>query len=263
MHKLEKRCRQHLDCFASLGDTTYTPDGPLTYIDNGSDILAVAHLDYVDWTIPRWSRRRRTIYCPQLDDRLGVHMILDRLPEFGVNVDILLTDSEEIGRSTAQYFKPPKDYNWMFQFDRAGLDCVLYEYDNRETRAQLAQHGWSTSYGAFSDICYLNDLECIGINFGCGYHDQHSRYCYAQLIDIETSLERAASFYHRFRDTPMPWDDWEYTGAVFRRTKDAPRLEYFADDDETEGIMFDDCQWCGGWKPLCDCEGIAHQMGWS
>src|SRR5687767_14937641 len=120
---LIKRCNDPIEAFASLGESYTTKDGPLTYIDRGGSVLAVAHLDWVMRRKPMLSKQG-IIQCPQLDDRLGVWVILDVLPAIGVQVDVLLTDSEEVGASTAGYFIPKKDYNWVFSFDRAGMDVV-------------------------------------------------------------------------------------------------------------------------------------------
>lgn len=166
--RLIQRCTDPIEKYREYGDTIDTPDGPLTYIDNGGDTLAVVHLDWVMWSKPRYNRKAHRITCPQLDDRLGLWCLLDLLPSLGVKSDILLTDSEEIGRSTARYFDTPKRYNWMYQFDRRGVDTVLYEYDSEENRERLEEHGLACGDGSFSDICMLSHLGCSGWNVGTG-----------------------------------------------------------------------------------------------
>lgn len=191
--RISKLCQRPKEDFARLGATIETQDGPLTYIDNGSKILAVAHLDTVGHTTPTWSGD--TVYCPQLDDRLGVWTLLDLLPSLGcVPFDILLTDSEEVGHSTAQYFTPERQYNWMFSFDRAGTDAVMYEYEDDEAIDLVTTYGWRASWGSFSDICSLDFLGIKGFNFGTGYHDQHTTKCSANIRDTIRSAELFVDF---------------------------------------------------------------------
>ena len=137
--------------------------------------------------------------CTQLDDRLGAWVLLDILPKMGIHCDILLTDSEESGQSTAKYFTDTDRYNWIFEFDRAGTDVVLYEYKTDQLCELLEGYGFQIGYGSFSDICFL-DPEVSAINFGVGYHRQHTRHCYARLRDTEAMVNRFAQFYSDQKD---------------------------------------------------------------
>ena len=100
--KLYNTLTAEIDCFEQFGDVKHTEHGPLIYQDNGADILAVAHLDYVKFNPSPKYRKNKILKTPQLDDRLGAHVILNVLPNLGVKTDILLCDSEEIGQSTCQ-----------------------------------------------------------------------------------------------------------------------------------------------------------------
>jgi hypothetical protein len=103
LRQLRKRCKM----------TKYPGDqiSPgLWYTDNGSNILGVAHLDYVPQTTHFGSVRivpghYSIVYSGQLDDRLGVYTLLDLLPQCGLDFDILLTTDEERCMSTAQDFR--------------------------------------------------------------------------------------------------------------------------------------------------------------
>jgi len=168
------------NCKPNLYDTKH---GPLLHLDRDSQVLGVAHLDTVDlnedYIRQNPSRKRESAYvlnCPQLDDRLGAWVLLSVLPAFGVETDILLTDSEEIGQSTAQYFseKCDKEYNWIYSFDRAGSDVVLYQYETPELVEKLESIGFSVGMGSYSDIAYMEGLGISGFNFGAGYHRQHT-----------------------------------------------------------------------------------------
>jgi hypothetical protein len=68
------------------------------------------------------------VFNVKLDDRLGVYTCLIICGR-GLKFDVLLTEDEEIGQSTASFSETNKDYNWMFQFDRQGVQTVMYQYE--------------------------------------------------------------------------------------------------------------------------------------
>ena len=178
------------------------------FIDNGADILAVAHLD-VSPAIKQYRKSffvsKRKIFNPSLDDRLGAYLICDVLPKLGLKYDILLTENEEIGMSTASDFKPEgKNYKWMFQFDRHGSDVVLYQYSDLETKEILTEAGFTIGIGSFSDICNLDHLGCKGFNVGTGYNNEHTRLCYADLNVTSKMVNTFINFYNLNRDLSMP-----------------------------------------------------------
>jgi len=188
--------------------------------------LAVGHLDYVDFKKPKIKKQYKNtlIYdCPQLDDRLGVWVILDQLKKAGIKCDILLTDSEEDGQSTAQYFKPPKQYNWMMEFDRQGGGTAMYDYEDQTTRDLVREYDYDVDHGSFTDLCELYHLKCKGFNFGVGYHRQHTDKCYANLSETFDSLRKVQSMYRDWSDTYLehkevskPIGYTGYTSNVYR-----------------------------------------------
>ncbi len=190
--------------------------------DNGADILAVAHLDTVQSTdhfYELFVGGQRWVLNPKLDDRLGVYVILDYLPLYGLNYDILLTEGEETGRSTAGDFVPPegKQYNWMFQFDRMGEDVVMYDYSCIELRGYLERHTFKVGIGSFSDICKLEELGCKGFNVGVGYENYHSLWAIANLAILKRQILRFLSFYVEMHGIRLPhekrvWSGRQYTG---------------------------------------------------
>lgn len=107
----------------------------LHYRDNGSNVLAVAHLDSVQphtaCTVVGTAAGPLAL-SGVLDDRLGAYVILEMLPRLGVTTDWLLTTDEEMGESTAAEFSSEKPYHWTFQFDRGGTDVVMYDYETPE-----------------------------------------------------------------------------------------------------------------------------------
>lgn len=202
VRQLEFRCKQN---------SKQLLDGKrYKFIDNGGSVLAVAHVDvHPGIRNPKFFVRkgRNVVFSPALDDRLGVYILLDLLPELGIKVDVLLTDDEEIGRSTASMFTGEKQYNWMFQFDRRGTDVVMYQYDTPELRQLLEGFDFEVGFGSFSDICYLDHLGCAGFNFGTGYYNEHSMQCYANLRHLTDQLNRFERFFARMSEVELIYTD--------------------------------------------------------
>lgn len=239
------------------------------FIDNGADILAIAHLDSVagggHFDMVDFAGKRR-VFSPNLDDRLGAYVIIDLLPKYGVKYDLLLTTGEERGMDTAQFFKSKKQYKWMFEFDRTGTDAVMYMYKDPETTKLVESYGWDTAHGSMSDISYLEQLGCKGFNFGVGYHDYHSVYAYADLPETAWSVQNFLRFYAEQKDTFLPhvktpaytsyrqpaygqqpvnqpfgWDDDYYpypTGSNFRSSGN----NYTKKDDEDWKLVADEVE---------------------
>lgn len=176
------------------------PDDFYFYQDNGADVLAVAHLDTVGYSNERGAHYVETeagtvVFSRALDDRLGAYTILDVLPKLGITVDVLLTVGEESGQSTAAYFTPPKQYDWMIEFDRGGTDVVLYQYDDKDMRDRVRACGAYVGQGIFSDISYLDHLGCKGANWGVGYQDYHGPRAHAYLEDYFSMIDHWQVFY--------------------------------------------------------------------
>src|SRR5688572_4953131 len=154
------------------------------YQNNNSRILGVAHLDTV-LSMNHFYRLKvnqdQIVLNAQLDDRLGAYTLLHLLPSMGLKYDLLLTEGEEMGLSTAAHFKTDKQYNWMFSFDRKGTDVVMYQYESKPLTAALESSKFKIGIGSFSDIAFLDHLGCKGFNVGTGYHGEHSTMCYANM----------------------------------------------------------------------------------
>ena len=222
----------------------YNKDTKSFFKDNDSKILGVAHLDSVckpTHFTPVVLPHRELIFSPTLDDRLGAFLLLDHLPKMGIKFDVLLTTDEEIGRSTADLFETSKKYNWMFQFDRAGNDLVMYDYETPELEKMMKKMGWKVGQGMFSDISELEHLGCKGFNFGVCYDDYHSYNAYADLTALKQVIKRFKTFYdkvagihfphtastsgyprswHRPSDHGYPYDDYEYGSWKYKADED-------------------------------------------
>lgn len=199
LDQFEKRCRMNIVDFEAEGEVTMNRNG-LRHIfkDRGADILAVAHLDTVQ-SQKRFSVDGMTVYSPQLDDRAGVFTIMDLLID--LDYDILLTEGEETGQSTAQFFRTDKKYKWMFEFDRTGYDCVMYQFDTPFLRRRLENVGIKPGNGSFSDIAYLGHLGCSGINMGVGYYNYHSLDSWLRLDHLLYQAGLFRQFYKENKNT--------------------------------------------------------------
>ena len=209
--RLEQVCGMRVEDFACYGESVATSEGNYIFRDRGERVLGVAHLDTV-LSGTRFTCDGDRVFSPALDDRLGVYLLSDLLPLFGVKFDLLLTDGEERGCSTARWFVPPRRYRWMFSFDRAGTDVVMYQYDTPANRRLLHRAGFRVGVGSYSDIADLDFLGCAGFNFGCGYHRQHKPDCHADLGETREMVVRFVRFWRRARRDHLPhkrveWSD--------------------------------------------------------
>jgi hypothetical protein len=224
---LEKRCNMSINEYKSLGEVTLTPDDSYIYIDNGSDILAVAHLDTVKqerhFHHLTLGDNQEYIFSPALDDRLGVYIILDVLPQLGIKVDVLLTDNEERGQSNAYHFKTKKNYRWLFQFDRAEVnDVAMYDYLSQKYVDIFSKYGLSAVSGSYTDIRDMTHLQRIGFNFSVGYdmRECHSLFSHAKIRDILACIGSFVRFYddnknkrHVYKERKIKAQKWQSSGS--------------------------------------------------
>lgn len=218
---LKQVCLSPIESFYSLGDVTETRDGVYIYRENPkAKILGVAHLDSVldlNHFYKLELGKDTVVFNAQLDDRLGVYILLDVLPKMGIQFDLLLTEGEETGRSTAAYFESSKQYNWMFSFDRHGDDVVMYQYDDKSLRDDLIKAKCRPAEGSFSDICFLYHLGIRGMNFGTGYENEHSNFCYANINTTVAQIKRFHHFYTMFQDKRYTYDQKTVNWSKFTR----------------------------------------------
>lgn len=214
------------------------PDGTprfYYYLDNGADILAVAHLDHVQPDATAHvvdTAAGPLVTSGALDDRLGAYVILELLPRLGVTCDWLLTTDEEIGGSTADEFDTLKHYHWMIEFDRGGSDVVLYQYETEALVDLVEASGADVGVGSYSDIAVLEHLGCAGLNWGVGYQDYHSARSHAWLEDTFRMVGRFLRFHRANAGTYLehgPVDPDAYWGDDDGPVD--PDL-YWGDDDE-------------------------------
>ncbi len=171
------------------------------FIDNGGDILFVAHVDTVlPPKIKKHTKKR--LHASGLDDRLGCLLAY----ELGMKlqVDILLTDDEEKCQSTAQYHIC-KNYNWVVEFDRAGDDVVTYENNSYAFNQVLLKY-WNIGFGSYSDIFDLPTTACC-FNLGIGYQYAHSKNSYVDLKILKSQIEKFMVFYEKYSTVKFVADE--------------------------------------------------------
>jgi hypothetical protein len=248
-NRLMKHCQRSKESyFEQYRDYVYNGEsGRYIYIKRGGSLLAVAHLDCVkedniQSSIIRYpdSLEGIGVNSLALGDRLGVYIITELLPKFGVtNYDILLTENEEIGYSSAIEFNTDIEYNWMFEFDRHGTGtAVMYRYDNPEIVGKLRTHGIFREYGSFSDISFLEGLGITGVNFGCGYNLEHSEDCHVFKDDILICVKGFVSFWKQYHNEKMPYTfkpvaRYNYNNFNYGKNDGYYLNDNFNEDDDT------------------------------
>ena len=224
------------------GGRADTPDGPLYFHDHGARVLGVAHLDTVLQARP--VKSGPYVFAPQLDDRLGVYCLLNLLPTMGINLDVLLTTGEEHCRSTARHFQGR--YNWVVEFDRAGTDCVFYQYGVKAWQ-KVWRRAFHIGQGSYSDIASL-DLGVCCANLGIGYHNQHSRYCHANLEDTRKQLSKFALLYRQYEAREFPYSEiWDRPRAL-KTLRALPARQDWARWQDDSGIWRDKEGFFDAWE---------------
>ena len=213
---LRRRCEQSIDEIMAEGVVVENELGRKhSLVDRGGRVLVVAHCDFVEDLGENFSvvelKSDTLVFCPKLDDRLGVYLALDFLPRAGIVADVLLTEDEEVGRSTAEDFVPNKAYNWIAGLDRRGTDVVVYQYLDPEFEDLLFDYFESVGGGTFSDISSMERLGIKAFNLGIGFSAEHSEVCHCSVGDCMKQMERFISFHEDMEGVELPHDPgiWE------------------------------------------------------
>lgn len=269
---LKKFCEMHETDFATALDMETVisphhvePENFYLFKDNGSNILAVAHLDtcvaHEDRTtvLHEDEETGLMVRSGALDDRLGAYVIADTLPKMGMTFDLLYTVGEESGMSTAEAFDPShhhdRQYDWIIEFDRGGTDVVLYQYEDDDLIDRVEATGVPVSPGMFSDIAFMEHLGIKGINWGVGYRDYHSVNGHVYLDDLFDMVNAFAEFYDNNKNTHLPHTD---TGQGMSGHAYSVELDY----DEYWGDLAPVVTENGGWvRSSRLCEAADWEVG--
>lgn len=183
------------------------------FFNRGSKILAVAHLDSVQhFNGFMHDKVTARLYSATVDDRIGLWTIMYVLPRLGINVDVLLTDHEEIGQSTGKFFKPEDNrYNWMVQFDRGVMgarkpDWVSYQYYHNKIWTKALEEFMPVSEGANSCIARMDHLGICGVNAQTGMSDYHSKSAFVDTVAWADGLKAFMSLHEKYADTKFDFD---------------------------------------------------------
>lgn len=208
-----------IENFEKLGVVTRSKYNSRTiYIDRGSKVLGVAHLDSVQ-TFGGYWQNKQFIAASTIDNRLGAWLMLYGLPALGIHIDVLLTEDEEMGMSTAGDYETDKEYNWAFSFDRTGDDVACYQYLDDNIINLMKPYGLHATHGTYSDVADLN-LGIKGFNFGCGMHSYHSANAYCRISELVTNISRFINWYRdhsetRFVHTISKAERWGWSGDKY------------------------------------------------
>jgi len=187
------------------------------YLNNNSNVLAVAHMDTVQ-SCKHFDSAKLTnetrVFNAKLDDRLGVYTIMDFLPALGISTDILLTTDEERCATSAKHFSPNvanKGWNWIVEFDREGVDVVLYQYHDAVWEEAIVESGFTLGHGSYSDIAELDEHGVCAMNIGVGTQHGHSADAYTVLEDYTSQIAKFLNFYHINVDKEFKFTDTGYS----------------------------------------------------
>jgi len=169
------------------------------FVDMDAPILYVAHIDTVlDLFAPKEIQIEDTaIRATGMDDRLGCYLAF-RLNLLGLKGDVLICDHEEIGYSTAKYFKTNKKYNWVCELDRPTVTVATYGLDSPAFLNALDKSEFCITKGTFSDISSLElpNNPCM-FNLGIGYYQPHSFYSHLDKALMYRNVMKYAQFYEK------------------------------------------------------------------
>lgn len=246
LRKNQNDLKQLLEMYLKI--QKYEPivgDG-FVYATGDIPILLVAHMDTVHTSIPSQiycDLLQKVVWSPQGiggDDRCGVFMILKLLEKFKPHV--LFTEDEEkgcIGASKVvnQILKP--DVKFIVELDRRGSDdCVFYDCENKKFQEYIESFGFKTAIGSYSDICILSDeWDIASVNLSSGYYDEHTRYEYIKLNDMEKTLERVTKI---LEDEESEYYDYQRREYIYYNKNHS---EVYHDYEDEYGYLDKD----GGW----------------
>ena len=206
-------------------------------------ILGVAHCDYVEdaWSYPTLFDNSSKLRAGQVDDRVGVWLLLDVLPAIIPTFDVLLTTDDEIGCSSAGEVDELLAYNWTFQFDRRGTDFVDYDLSSKKFKKAFQKTtGIREGIGSFSDICMLPDSCGSRVNIGTAYYNEHTPDAHVDLIECYSQVMAFAEFAKQYADDSFPCTQqrrkpklrgWKYSSMKAFSLVQSEILPYDPNDD--------------------------------
>lgn len=176
--------------------------------------LLVAHLDAVTDLDNKTYIKKDVLMNKGLDDRLGLYTCLYLQAKYQC-FDILLTDNEETGQSTAQHFSCP-DYNFIIEFDKAGIEeFVMYDTSDDLGEAIIESTGYIEGFGSYSDIADIS-TDTASVNWCICYREYHTKNSHVLISEYMQSISDFELFFsenkdNRFYKNEDDWNDYHET----------------------------------------------------
>ena len=190
-------CHQPLPAISNFGPYRFKNTGYWFPEDNKPVAPTTIPKDELEELSEDWvADKAAKLGGPVVDDRLGCALALGCTSW----ADILFTDCEEDGESTAAYFQAPRAYNWIIGFDRRGTDVVTYDYKDKDWLSALESQ-FTIGHGSFSDIGYLEKLGTACVNMGIGYYNEHTTNAFWKPKETEEQLNRLYAVWSKHSET--------------------------------------------------------------
>ena len=188
---------------------SFTNDGVLYYITNGSPVLGVAYIGADDpEDAPFFSRNDKTrqVWSNRIAKRLGLHILMKELPLVGITPDLLIVGDSAGGVPNTDGYFGAKEYKWMFSFDLPRSGASMYQYHDDALVAELLRYGFvyrkDEGYAAIDDLWFLG---FVGFNFGNGILGE-GKFAPALLRIAERQIKRFVGFYNAMKDSELEFD---------------------------------------------------------
>lgn len=193
--------------------------------------------------------KQRVIWSPSglgADDRAGIYACLEafsNIPEPYKPI-VLLTNCEETGGDGA--FEAIDEFeelladnvSFFVELDRRGCgEAVFYNNEGKEFIDYVESFGFEEHFGTFSDVSIICDfLGICGVNLSIGYYNEHTKYEYLNLNDMEYTTKKIFDILKDNFEKSRVWD----LPPITERNKDG-----YEEDDRYFNYWEDDlCPWC-------------------
>ena len=257
--KLEEVCKKSVADFLPLG-TSLSQEEILVHMTTGAKVLGVANIG-ADPETERfffYSSATRQVWATDILNRMGTHILLNELPLFGVEIDVLLTSIGPDGSSSALDYFGAEDYNWIFSFSLGRTGIAMYKYYNEVYERMLQDHGLYVRDAVEpSDLEDLWFMGTAGFNFGNGVVGA-GKFASALLRVTKRQVKKFVSFYRSSDGLYFPYSPvsrGEYS-PFEHASDDAAEIDvYDFSRDRGSFDHLDTCDFCGVLKPV---EDLSH-----
>ena len=231
------------------------------------------------------------------DDRAGVYAaftLFAKLHGTDAQPVVILTDGEESGGSGAaeaawkSHFL--RECAYLIELDRRGTnDSVYYNDEPQDFRKHIAQYGFRSTIGSFSDISILApSWSLCAVNLSVGFFDEHSRTEILHQWSLFKTISKVNQILHDHAKNPKHFE----ANLEFRTTTTGTHGNsiyeniHYEGDDENDYRFADNkydndnphvlkCEKCGvissvariatvtgdtGYPQCPNCENLMHEV---